>query len=63
MDHVSAKVLKRVEEYLEASLGEILSGNLDCGGPKIVADILNRTEAGVERDILGQIGVSGSRSR
>ena len=60
MNRVSAKVLKGVEEYLEASLGEILSGNLDCGGPKVVADILNRTEAGVERDISLQIDARDS---
>ena len=51
---------KGVEEYLEASLGEILSGNLDCGGPKVVADILNRTEAGVERDIFFQFDARDS---
>ena len=60
MNRVSAKILKGVEEYLEASLGEILSGNLDCGGPKVVADILNRPEAGVERDIFLQIDARDS---
>ena len=55
MDRVSAKVLKRVEEYLEASFCEMLTSARRVGGPKVVADILNRIEAGVERDILGRI--------
>ncbi len=56
MDRVSAKVLKRVEEYLEASFCEMLISARSVGGPRVLADILNRTEAGVERDILGHIG-------
>jgi len=55
MNVVSAKVLRRVEEYLETSLCGILSVNLGVGGPKVVADVLNLCGSSMEKNILGQI--------
>ena len=39
MENITPTVLKQIEESLEASLRDILGGNKDVGGPKVVADI------------------------
>ena len=52
MDNVTPNVIKEIEESLEANLRDILGGNQDVGGPKVVADILNLTGASVEKNVL-----------
>ena len=55
MGNITPGVLKQVEESLEANLKDILSGNKDVGGPKIVADMLNLTGTSVEKNILERL--------
>ena len=55
MKSVSAKVVRRIEEYLETSLCEISSSTQDVGGPKFIADMLNLVGSDMEKNILGQI--------
>jgi flagellar motor switch protein FliG len=52
MENITPSVLKQIEESLEANLRDILGGNRDVGGPKVVADILNLTGSTVERSVL-----------
>ncbi|MFC1526011.1 flagellar motor switch protein FliG [Candidatus Latescibacterota bacterium] len=53
MENVTPAVLFEIEEALEASLQDILSGNnQDVGGPKVVADMLNMTGSSVEKNVL-----------
>jgi flagellar motor switch protein FliG len=55
MENITPTVLKQIEESLEASLRDILGGNKDVGGPKVVADILNLTGPSVEKNVLDQM--------
>jgi flagellar motor switch protein FliG len=55
MENITPAVLKEIEEALEASLRDILGGNQDVGGPKVVADILNLTGSTVEKNVLDQM--------
>ena len=55
MENITPSVLKQIEESLESNLKDILSGNKDVGGPKVVADILNLTGATVEKSILEKL--------
>jgi flagellar motor switch protein FliG len=55
MENITPSVLKQVEESLEANLKDILSGNKDVGGPKIVADMLNLTGTSVEKNVLDKL--------
>ena len=55
MENITPAVLLDVEEALEASLADILSGNQDVGGPKVTADILNLTGSSVEKNVLDQM--------
>ena len=55
MENITPAVLKEIEEALEASLRDILGGNQDVGGPKVVADILNLTGSSVEKNVLDQM--------
>ena len=50
MENITPNVIKQIEESLESSLRDILGGNQDVGGPKVVADILNLTGSSVEKD-------------
>jgi len=52
MENITPNVLKEIEESLEASLKDMLGGNKDVGGPKVVADILNLTGSSVEKNVL-----------
>lgn len=45
-------MLKQIEQSLEENLRDILGGNQDVGGPKVVADILNLTGSSVEKNVL-----------
>ena len=55
MENITPAVLKEIEEALEASLRDILGGNQDVGGPKVVADILNLTGSSTEKNVLDQM--------
>jgi flagellar motor switch protein FliG len=55
MENITPNVIKQIEESLESSLRDILGGNQDVGGPKVVADILNMTGSSVERNVLEQM--------
>jgi flagellar motor switch protein FliG len=48
-------VLKQIEESLESSLRDVLGGNQDVGGPRVIADILNLTGSSVEKNVLDQM--------
>ena len=52
MDNITPSVIKQIEESLESSLRDMLSGDQDVGGPKVVADMLNLTGSSVEKNIL-----------
>ena len=52
MENVTPTVLKEIEESLESNLRDMLGGNQDVGGPKVVADILNLTGSSVEKNVL-----------
>ncbi len=52
MENITPNVLKEIEESLETSLKDMLGGNKDVGGPKVVADILNLTGSSVEKNVL-----------
>ncbi len=54
MENITPALIRVVEECLEASLADILRGNQDVGGPKVVADILNLTGSSVEKNVLDQ---------
>jgi flagellar motor switch protein FliG len=55
MENITPAVLKEIEEALESSLRDILGGNQDVGGPKVVADMLNLTGSSVEKNVLEQM--------
>ena len=55
MENITPDVIKQIEEALEQSLRDILGGNQDVGGPKVVADILNLTGSSVEKNVLEQM--------
>ena len=55
MENITPAVLLEIEEALEASLRDILAGNQDVGGPKVVADIINLTGSSVEKNVLDQM--------
>ena len=55
MENITPNVIKQIEESLESSLRDMLGGNQDVGGPKVVADILNLTGSSVEKNVLDQM--------
>jgi flagellar motor switch protein FliG len=55
MEDITPNVIKQIEESLEQSLRDILGGNQDVGGPKVVADMLNLTGSSVEKNVLDQM--------
>ena len=55
MENITPSVLKQIEESLEVNLRDILGGNQDVGGPKVVADILNLTGGTVEKNVLDRL--------
>jgi len=55
MENITPAILKEIEEALEQSLRDILGGNQDVGGPRVVADILNLTGSSVEKNVLDQM--------
>ncbi len=55
MENITPAVLKQIEESLEASLRDVLGGNQDVGGPRVIADMLNLTGSSVEKNVLDQM--------
>jgi len=55
MENVTPTVIREIEESLEANLREMLGGDKDVGGPKVVADMLNLSGSSVERNVLDQM--------
>ena len=55
MENITPNVIKQIEESLEASLRDLLGGNQDVGGPKVIADMLNLTGSSVEKNVLDQM--------
>ena len=55
MENITPSVLKQIEDSLEANLRDILGGNQDVGGPKVVADMLNLTGGSVEKNVLDRM--------
>ena len=52
MENITPAVLKQIEESLETSLRDMLGGDQDVGGPRVVADILNLTGSSIEKNVL-----------
>jgi flagellar motor switch protein FliG len=59
MENITPNVIKEIEESLEQSLRDILGGNQDVGGPKVVADMLNLTGSSVEKNVLDAMDRQG----
>ena len=55
MENITPNVIKQIEESLEQSLRDMLGGDQDVGGPKVVADMLNLTGSSVEKNVLDQM--------
>jgi len=55
MENITPAVLLEIGEALEASLRDILGGNQDVGGPKVMADILNLTGSSTEKNVLDRM--------
>ena len=55
LGNITPNVLREIEESLEQSLRDIFGGNQDVGGPKVVADMINATAPGVEKNVLDQM--------
>ncbi len=55
MENITPNVIKEIEEALEQSLRDMLGGDQDVGGPKVVADVLNLTGSSVEKAVLDQM--------
>lgn len=55
LGEINPAVLKQLEEGMEAPLSDVLSGNQDVGGPKVLADVLNMSGSRVEKNVLDQI--------
>jgi len=57
MEDVTRATVDRAERALRSMFGEMRSQLLGCGGPKVVADILNMAGSSVEKNVLDQIDV------
>ena len=56
MDNISPQVLRELEESLANELQALLSGQItEIGGPKAVAEILNRTGRSTEKAVLERL--------
>ena len=55
MENITPNVIRQIEEALESSLRDMLGGNQDVGGPKVIADMLNVIGSSVSRNILGGV--------
>jgi len=62
MENITPAVLKEIEESLEQNLRDVLGGNQDVGGPKVVADILNLTGSSVEKNVLDHLDATDAES-
>jgi len=55
LEEITPSVIRQIEESLEVSLRDLLGGNQEVGGPKVVADILNLSGATAEKTVLDQL--------
>ena len=56
MENISPQILRELEESLTQNLAIILAGQItEIGGPKAVAEILNRTGRSTERSVLERL--------
>ena len=55
MGPIQPNVIIHIEESLESSLCDILGINVDVGGPKIVADMMNHSGRSVGKNVLDQM--------
>ena len=55
MGNITAAALTRVEDRLKQTLRELIGGVHTVGGPKVLADILNLSESGTEKNVLDQM--------
>ena len=56
MENLAPKALRRLEETLAQNLQALLSGQItEIGGPKAVAEVLNRTGRSTEKSILQRL--------
>ena len=62
MENIAPTVLKDIEESLESNFRDMLGGNQDVGGPKVVTDILNLTGSSVEKNVLDRMDGQDQRS-
>lgn len=60
LDHITPAVLKQIEESLETNLRDLIQGNRDAGGPKVVANMLNMTGSAVEKNVLDHLDTQNS---
>ncbi|MDP6779063.1 MAG: flagellar motor switch protein FliG [Candidatus Latescibacteria bacterium] len=59
MDNISPQVLRDLEDSLASDLQAIMAGQItEIGGPKAVAEILNRTGRSTERAVLERMDAS-----
>ena len=59
MENIPRSTLDRLKESLEVALRDVVGGNEEVGGPKVVADVLNLSGASVERRVLEQLDAQG----
>jgi flagellar motor switch protein FliG len=55
MEDIPRSTLDRLTESLEMALRDVMGGNEEVGGPKVMAGILNRAGTGAERKMLEQL--------
>ena len=55
LENLPLDVISHLDEALETTRGRIMGENLEVGGPKVAADIINTTESSIASRILEQI--------
>jgi flagellar motor switch protein FliG len=55
LENVTPAVLKALEESIEGSLRDLIVGNQDVGGPKVLADLINLTGSSMEKSLLDDL--------
>ena len=58
LENIQPEILQDVEASLETMLRDVLGGNRNVGGSKVVADILNLTGASMEKRVLDRLDAS-----
>ena len=60
LENVTPAVLKLLEDSVEAVLRDVMGGNQDVGGPKVLADILNLTGTTTEQTVLESLDAANA---